>query len=591
MTSLILEGGSADLSLGEALVGGTVRTLTPKENALLRYLAERPSRVVAREDLMREVWEYSPTVSSRTLEVTVQRLRTKIELHPSQPVHLLTERNVGYRFELVAERRKPSLDTDEDCPAHLLPWLEAGAIFENGFTKGQLAATNGSSVDAVWVELQSWLEQVDSSTQGWKRFVVRSRARFRPQSQKRRERLEHRHLDGLLTAPHASLPELDEAEADILASAARFGSRRNEEIAILLQRLCRLWRHRGKVDLGRLDAILSLGDGLESTRLRIQRARWLATQGQFTEAAQDLTRVAGSRWAAALQLESTFADGMIATLIPERRPQGIALLESVFPKLTGEQRIECADRLASALISEDRPQPARRYLEIVRTSETSDPGAACRAEYSLAIAHIRTAEWADATAASDRSIALAVRAGEEPRLPFLLTLRGWLDYTLISYETGDRTFREARRWLDRHPTGGASAVFQKNLAEHQLGHGRIDMGRETLEVLGECETARQWLGGWLDELLGWLAIYDGDFQTAEAAFLKMRPHAPIRALLAHRALRRLNGQPLDHLVFDSEWPTDTLELAQLVDNRQKTAPKTTQLISRFASVALRRQGL
>lgn len=72
--------------------------LTVKEIELLRYLIDRRGKVVSRDELLRDVWEYQPGVSSRTIDVHVVWLRQKLEEDPQSPRHIQTVRGVGYRF-------------------------------------------------------------------------------------------------------------------------------------------------------------------------------------------------------------------------------------------------------------------------------------------------------------------------------------------------------------------------------------------------------------------------------------------------------------------------------------------------------------
>jgi len=74
------------------------QSLTPTEAALLGYLAER-TEPSDRAQLLQEVWGYHPSVESRTVFNAVRRLRMKIEIDPGAPVHLLTVRGAGYRFQ------------------------------------------------------------------------------------------------------------------------------------------------------------------------------------------------------------------------------------------------------------------------------------------------------------------------------------------------------------------------------------------------------------------------------------------------------------------------------------------------------------
>ena len=96
--SLKLTACTVDLDLREVHGFGEVRTLTPTEAALLSWLAARPGEPSSREDLLTEVWGYAKGVDSATVFNTVRRLRTKIEVDPGNPDHILTVRGLGYRL-------------------------------------------------------------------------------------------------------------------------------------------------------------------------------------------------------------------------------------------------------------------------------------------------------------------------------------------------------------------------------------------------------------------------------------------------------------------------------------------------------------
>ena len=72
--------------------------LTQKEFDLLLYLIRERGRVFTREDLMQKVWNYDYFGDMRTVDVTVRRLREKIEDDPGKPALILTKRGVGYYF-------------------------------------------------------------------------------------------------------------------------------------------------------------------------------------------------------------------------------------------------------------------------------------------------------------------------------------------------------------------------------------------------------------------------------------------------------------------------------------------------------------
>ena len=77
---------------------GTPVDLTQKEYDLLSYLIRERGKVFSREDLMQRVWNYDYYGDMRTVDVTVRRLREKIEDDPGKPQYILTRRGVGYYF-------------------------------------------------------------------------------------------------------------------------------------------------------------------------------------------------------------------------------------------------------------------------------------------------------------------------------------------------------------------------------------------------------------------------------------------------------------------------------------------------------------
>ena len=100
-------------SSGEVLIAGDIRLdperhevtvrgekvhLPKKEFDLLELLLENAGRVLARETLIDRVWGSDYYGDMRTLDVHVKRLRSKCEVDPRNPQHLLTVRGVGYRF-------------------------------------------------------------------------------------------------------------------------------------------------------------------------------------------------------------------------------------------------------------------------------------------------------------------------------------------------------------------------------------------------------------------------------------------------------------------------------------------------------------
>jgi DNA-binding response OmpR family regulator len=74
------------------------RQLTEKELMVLKFLLERASETVSREEMLREVWGYGPDVETRTVDNFVRRLRTYLEKDPASPEHIVSVRGAGYRF-------------------------------------------------------------------------------------------------------------------------------------------------------------------------------------------------------------------------------------------------------------------------------------------------------------------------------------------------------------------------------------------------------------------------------------------------------------------------------------------------------------
>ncbi len=78
---------------------GQAIALTQREYELLTFLASHPNKVYSRVDLMEQVWNYGYVGDdARTVDVTVRRLREKLEDVPAEPVYILTRRGVGYYF-------------------------------------------------------------------------------------------------------------------------------------------------------------------------------------------------------------------------------------------------------------------------------------------------------------------------------------------------------------------------------------------------------------------------------------------------------------------------------------------------------------
>ncbi len=98
--SQIQEYGNLEIDLNryEIRKNGIALELTLREFELLKYLAERENKVFSREQLLEEVWGYEYYGDIRTVDVTVRRLREKLEDDSSDPKYIMTKRGIGYYF-------------------------------------------------------------------------------------------------------------------------------------------------------------------------------------------------------------------------------------------------------------------------------------------------------------------------------------------------------------------------------------------------------------------------------------------------------------------------------------------------------------
>lgn len=81
------------------MVRGETIDLTATEFNLLWFMVSHPRQVFKRDQLLENVWGFSEYVDPSTVTVHIRRLREKIEIDPSDPIHLLTVWGVGYKFD------------------------------------------------------------------------------------------------------------------------------------------------------------------------------------------------------------------------------------------------------------------------------------------------------------------------------------------------------------------------------------------------------------------------------------------------------------------------------------------------------------
>lgn len=99
--SAIISAGPVEMDVDRhtVTVKGQPVAMPLKEFDLLEYLLRNAGRVLTRGQLIDRVWGADYVGDTKTLDVHVKRLRTKIEANPSKPVYLVTVRGLGYKFE------------------------------------------------------------------------------------------------------------------------------------------------------------------------------------------------------------------------------------------------------------------------------------------------------------------------------------------------------------------------------------------------------------------------------------------------------------------------------------------------------------
>ena len=98
-SNLIVSGElTINIERYEAIKNKKVLDITLREFELLKFLATQPDKIFSREKLLENVWGYEYYGDVRTVDVTVRRLREKIEDDPSLPKYIITKRGIGYYF-------------------------------------------------------------------------------------------------------------------------------------------------------------------------------------------------------------------------------------------------------------------------------------------------------------------------------------------------------------------------------------------------------------------------------------------------------------------------------------------------------------
>jgi DNA-binding response OmpR family regulator len=100
-TATIRRVGPIEVDVADRTVrrNGAEVPLTPKAFDLLLALIDKGGRVASRHDLLRDVWGYASSVTTRTVDAHVAELRRKLEPDPANPNHIITVWKVGYRLK------------------------------------------------------------------------------------------------------------------------------------------------------------------------------------------------------------------------------------------------------------------------------------------------------------------------------------------------------------------------------------------------------------------------------------------------------------------------------------------------------------
>jgi len=88
-----------DLDRHVVTIRGEQTTMPLKEFDLLEFLVRNAGRVMTRTQLIDRIWGADYVGDTKTLDVHVKRLRSKVESDPANPIHLLTVRGLGYRYQ------------------------------------------------------------------------------------------------------------------------------------------------------------------------------------------------------------------------------------------------------------------------------------------------------------------------------------------------------------------------------------------------------------------------------------------------------------------------------------------------------------
>lgn len=95
---MTLDDVVVDFTAYTATRGGSEVTMTPKEFEILKFLWQHRNAVVSRDQLLTNVWGYDESISTRTVDNFILKLRQKLEANPAHPRHIITIHGTGYKL-------------------------------------------------------------------------------------------------------------------------------------------------------------------------------------------------------------------------------------------------------------------------------------------------------------------------------------------------------------------------------------------------------------------------------------------------------------------------------------------------------------
>jgi two-component system OmpR family response regulator len=110
LTTYVFAAAKIDFPNYELTIGGKNVQLTKREWELLAFFVENEGRLIPRQEILEEVWQMPGHISTRAPDQFILRLRKHFEADPANPRHLLTIRDLGYRF---VARPEDNGSTDE----------------------------------------------------------------------------------------------------------------------------------------------------------------------------------------------------------------------------------------------------------------------------------------------------------------------------------------------------------------------------------------------------------------------------------------------------------------------------------------------